>query len=111
MNREIKFRFWLGHTKQMTHPHDLFEVGKIIAEYTPDIIALQYTGLKDKHGKEGYHKDILKGFGRLWVIEWQSEEARFLIMPYAGNISNWKFMDELHRMEIIGNIYENPELL
>ncbi len=71
----------------------------------------QYTGLTDKKGVEGYHKDIVTSGEKLFTIEWQEEEARFLLLPAGNNTGYWRFMDMLNSMEIIGNIYENPELL
>lgn len=59
MNREIKFRFWLGHICKMTYEHSLSEVGRIIPDFTEDIIPLQFTGLEDKNGKEIYEGDIV----------------------------------------------------
>lgn len=72
---------------------------------------LQYTGLKDKHGKEIYEGDILQLPSRYYgdtyyeksigVIEWDYDSW------YVKNQGDAQYSD----MEIIGNIYENPELL
>lgn len=118
--KTIKFRFYFQHdTSKEIITHDFtFEEIKKGDFHKPDntirwdcIGEVQFTGLLDKHGKEGYHKDIVRGGKKLWTIEWQDEEARFLLAPAGDNTGTWKFMDELPRMEIIGNIHENPEHL
>ena len=66
---------------------------------------MQFTGLLDKNGKEIYEGDILKYRGKLsfndppFVVEWQNDDAR------------WTEFYPSNNFEVIGNIYENPELL
>jgi uncharacterized phage protein (TIGR01671 family) len=68
---------------------------------------MQYTGLKDKNGKEIYEGDILQREGHNYkhIVKWWNESAGF-------NLS-WvcECMLKGFNIEIIGNIHENPELL
>lgn len=75
-----------------------------------------YTGLKDKNGKEIYESDILSqclpgGVGNL-IVFW-SKGSFMTRVDYNSSPSSFSNLsDEAYdRMEIIGNIYENPELL
>lgn len=121
--REIKFRAWDNETKEMIYQdeHTCFNIADgfigIDCDETKDYeyrewswkggltcVLMQYTGFKDKKGREIYEDDIVKtsfGIGRVfmrlgcWFVENQQNLAYF---PTSD-------------IEVIGNFYENPELL
>lgn len=126
--REIKFRVWDTYNKEMLELKELnYEYGEPAIRTTmysdyfgpSDMILMQYTGLKDKTGKEIYEGDIVHipddyeeyGFasGENYSIDFKN--GRFRLKPkYKPNATGYdlEFTEEL---EVIGNIYENPELL
>jgi hypothetical protein len=73
----------------------------------------QYAGLHDKNGKEIYEGDILfNGFGRICEIIWFQPQACFDAKPLTSAGTSFAFIpNNWHCCEVIGNIYENPELL
>ena len=73
----------------------------------------QYTGLKDKNGKEIYEGDISKNNRDfLYVITWHPSMCAFVQLQWGHTFSDGDFLDmRFNFHEIIGNIYENPELL
>jgi len=71
----------------------------------------QYTDLKDKNGKEIYEGDILECvLGWKYVVEWDGTAGRFIGYTLE-NERKIVYVDRDPASEIIGNIYDNPELL
>lgn len=115
MNREIKFRVcrkeeYEWHIYAVSSIIDLWNGSnpsfgvmqkELIAYENGELIFLQYTGLKDKNGKEIYEGDVLRGgVYSHYEVEWDADQC-------GWNIGN----HVQHFYEIIGNIYQNPELL
>lgn len=78
---------------------------------------MQYTGLVDKNNKEIYEGDIIKldgvcGDDGIYQIYYEEDFAGFAITKHIDKSSSESFgYGESHHCEVIGNIYENPELL
>lgn len=98
--RPIKFRAWDKKKKKMYLPYvnTTMTHGECIDEFTDDEL-MQFTGLLDRNGREIYEGDVVKGDENInnWTVEWDS----------AGY---WNCM-RVPEIEIIGNIYEHPELI
>lgn len=79
-----------------------------------DLELSQYTGLKDKNGREIYEGDIIlyKDYQIEYLIEWEPVLSAIIAVDTSNN--SWIFFHELIKdleyYETIGNIYENPEL-
>lgn len=145
MYREIKFRVWDKDYKRMhtvgDFHHDSLEIdeennifffnlqcmeGSPHKGINPEECAyrlMQYTGLKDKNGKEIYEGDIVKTHkGYLMKVHWYNNGFKLMFKfkrKYQGE-EYWETTKDIELdssddkrwgYEVIGNIYENPELL
>jgi uncharacterized phage protein (TIGR01671 family) len=114
MNREIKFRAIDKKTKKVVFEGTLTDVRN--AEGRLNFTTwewLEYTGLKDKNGKEIYEGDIVKWFDEIGenpnLFKVEYDEAHWIIVPISETMDGWYLGNNV--LEVIGNIYENPELL
>ena len=121
MNRETKFRIWDVENKEMLKVRELdfeptFYGGKIAIrpdqynDYfdTEDMILMQYTGLDGKNGKEIYEGDIVKYENITGKIMFFNGS---FILSDLEETEEWELGVINEEVEIIGNIYNNPELL
>ena len=111
--REIKFRAWDNELNEVFYSkieqYDDSLSFRFKHFETDEPIYMQYTGLKDKNGKEIYEGDI--------VIVGQKETPAEVIFENGcfytpAGISRYRLGGwNKESLEVIGNIYENPELL
>jgi uncharacterized phage protein (TIGR01671 family) len=126
--REILFRAkykhdkWAyGHYVKLWDTHCI-NLGKENACYNMDISIEtlgQYTGLTDKNGTKIFEGDIIKANSNIYgspffdgiIGKVVYAECSFFIEPKNPIDSQYLFADECAEIEIIGNVYDNPELL
>lgn len=125
MTREIKFRAWdkdaglmLDSWQLSIHDDKVFVQRIKGGDGEPtDVDLMQFTGLLDKNGKEIYEGDIIRtlqgGLGdhthKNFLVEWKNDSAYKQRVAYFEPFAN--FWINMLTTEVIGNIYQNSELL
>jgi len=132
MNRPIKFRVWDKRetkgmsTQNMLYDAQLHHFWQDFVDY-PGYELMQYTGLNDSKGKEIYEGDIVKehhfedwgdkiGYEYIGIVVYKEYSDDILYAGYKtipAKNQNTKFRGNAIQSdcEVIGNIFENPELL
>lgn len=137
MNREIRFRAWDKDSGQMLYDvQDVYDspymppkdengkdvdkcVGQSFGDIlsNPGMVVMQYTGLKDRHGKKIWEGDLIEldGYGKGKVM---FSEGMFQYVPLKGSwviepgVTCKSFYPVTScPVEVIGNVWETPELL
>lgn len=120
MNDRFKFRAWDKKDKIMWSVKQILCSRMMTEEFfnpeNENFIRMQCTGLRDKNGKLIYEGDILSLYGfnkkqneemERSVVKWDYQEASY----YFGSVTSYnEDNSSFSNIEIIGNIYENPEL-
>ena len=127
--RAIKFRVWNNKTKSWVHgpgqePH-LFGETILLGGFMQgvplldldDCVPLQFTGLLDKNGVEIYEGDVINA--EFLGIDFHTKKAEYIPITgrevfFSAGSFKCKPMEQLGllcKIEVVGNIYENPELL
>ena len=113
--REIKFRAWNKQTRRMEEVKqiNLFDDemlnGRLVWYSLRHAELLQYTGLQDKNGTEIYEGDIVKDVSDELIGYIEYSDGGFVII--YDDIVQKLNADESAYLEVVGNIFENPELL
>ena len=115
MSREIKFRAWDKRNERMIDAHACAVNFKhYIVDNTLLFVPMQYTGLKDKNGKEICEGDVLENKNCRYLnrAECYFEDGSFQFKASGCNQCDEYLCNNVTReFEVIGSIYENPELL
>lgn len=120
----IKFRAWDKETKIMIDVSLIdFKKRELVGEHWKfgetnfmsfdEIELMKSTGLFDRNGQEIFEGDILYGYAGedFWeIVEFDTEEGKWIRKDIWYN-SKLGLSENNEFMEIVGNIYENPELL
>jgi len=115
--RTIKFRAWIDDEMVYDGNSDIkiYLNGAVSQDgvwITSDVQIMQFTGLLDKNGKEIWEGDLLnyeEYTNEVYQVQWNGTDCGWQAWRKIGFISLGIHVAE--KIEVIGNIYETPELL
>ena len=117
--RPIKFRAWDKKENRMMKPDVRWLIdptdgsiyNSIKDDYESDWVLMQFTGLHDKNGKPIFENDIVKHHyhNQVCLVQWSESRSQFELEFGEDWYPLWPIDSE--HFEVLGNIYENPELL
>lgn len=131
MNREIRFRAWDNENKYMViskqgvftalrnsmnivrQADGYYNDGDLLKPNKEKYILMQYTGLHDKNGKEIYEGDIVGDNKIKWIVKWNKHRMGFSLYPTTEQLYDEMPINVENKLgfKILGNIYDNPELI
>jgi uncharacterized phage protein (TIGR01671 family) len=115
--REIKFRAWNERYKRVDECYIHIHLNR--AYSSDDLILMQYTGLKDKNGVEIYEGDVLESKCSIFLVDFRDGSFLLINDPTCKAEAEGECKTDIlnkssigiYNLEVIGNIYENSELL
>ena len=123
LNIELKFRAFNKKTKKLyrsgalsfsteRHSFMIYTDKDMTGVKDDDVEIMQYTGQKDKNNKEIYQRDIILIDGEKGIVVWDNNRGGWAYTDVARTIKMTPFgRSEANRCEVLGNEFENPELL
>jgi uncharacterized phage protein (TIGR01671 family) len=121
--RDIKFRVWDKQRQRFSKNNMMGMDGAICCSHPEHYVIMQYTGLLDKNGVEVYEEDILKvasngysnyisAYGHNCRVEYHEDRCGYIATTGNGYDTRNAFnLNCDAEIKVIGNIYENPELI
>lgn len=117
--RDIKFRVWTG--SQMLSTFTLFDIQNETASVSIRDTIMQYTGIDDKNGTPIFEGDIVEGVCLGYyddeefkdVVEFSNSSFCFSKEKWKDGTYDWYSLENYdpEDLEVVGNIYENPDVL
>lgn len=117
--RDIIFRAWDLYNKKMYIGFDylLHFTGNLISskkfyfDYISKPILMEWTGVKDRNSKYVFEGDIIEHNDRSEILKIEYDDEHCCFVGVNDNCKSFIHKNDGVRLEVIGNIYENPELI